>query len=84
MTVLIIVVAALIGAAVGARIGLTIGLQRTAAALKLARYRQAITLLRALVNTPDALTLRPRALDVLTEHDAASRHNPHDIHITEG
>lgn len=60
-----------VGVAVGAITGLGVGTSRTSAALKLARYHDAIALADDLIKTPDARDLRPRAQKILAAHRAA-------------
>lgn len=43
------------------------------------RYRDAIALLRNLIDNPDALTLRPDAQKLVDDHEAATSTNRKDI-----
>lgn len=61
-----------VGVVVGLLFGFTIGTTRTENALKLARYNDAIALADDLIETPDALDLRPRAVKILAAHRAAN------------
>ncbi|WP_250029719.1 hypothetical protein [Paractinoplanes maris] len=61
-----------VGAVVGLLTGFSIGTTRTQAALKLARYSDAIALADDLVKTPDALDLRDRASKLLAAHRSAN------------
>lgn len=72
MIILLVFLVFVIGLSTGALTGLTIGRERTQAALKLARYRDAIALCDDLIKTPDALDLRPRAQKILAAHRAAT------------
>lgn len=55
----------LAGFSFGALVGLNIGTKQTEAARDLACQREALAVLRDLVNSPDSLELRPRAVDIL-------------------
>ena len=70
MVAVLIFAAVAAGALVGLILGFEIGTKRTAAALKLARYRDSIDLVDDLVKTPDALDLRVRAQEILAAHRA--------------
>lgn len=72
MIVLLVLLVFAVGLAAGAWTGLDAGTKRTAAALKRARYTDAIALADDLVKTPDALDLRPRAQALLDAHRAAN------------
>lgn len=56
---------------IGLLIGFGIAANRTASALKLARYNDAIALADDLLKTPDALELRDRASKIVAAHKAA-------------
>lgn len=73
MIVVLVLAATATGAAVGLLIGFGIASNRTAEALKLARYRDAIALADDVVKTPDALDLRSRAQAILAAHRAANK-----------
>lgn len=72
MITLLVLLVFTAGLAAGAWLGLDTGTRRTGAALKLARYQDAIALADDLVKTPDALDLRPRAQKLLDAHHAAN------------
>jgi uncharacterized iron-regulated protein len=71
MIMLMFFATAAAGLVVGAYLGRDVAGRRTAAALKLARYQDAIALAYDLVKTPDALDLRPRAQQIIAAHEAA-------------
>ena len=70
IAVLVFAVAA-VALTVGLITGFRHGNTRTQAALKLARYREAIALADDLIKTPDAIDLRDRAQKLLAAHRAA-------------
>lgn len=72
MILLLVLLVFAVGLLTGALMGLDAGNNRTAAALKRARYEDAIALADDLVKTPDALDLRPRAQKLLDAHRAAN------------
>jgi hypothetical protein len=72
MVAVLVFAAVAVGVVVGLIFGFGVGTNRTAAALKLARYRDAIGLADDLVKTPDALDLRERAQKILAAHRAAN------------
>lgn len=73
MLALLIFLGAAVGGLAGLKAGLHIGTHRTAEAAKLIRYTAAIDVLGRLVETPDALELRPAAQRILAA-DAAAKH----------
>lgn len=72
MVALLVLAAVIAGGIGGLAGGLHIAGRRTAAALKLARYRDAIALADDLIKTPDALDLRDRANKIVAAHRAAT------------
>jgi hypothetical protein len=72
MVAVLVLAAAVVAGVVGLIFGFGIGTNRTAAALKLARYQDAIALADDLIKTPDALDLRERAQKILAAHRAAN------------
>lgn len=72
MIAVLVFAAIALGMVVGTLFGFGVGVTRTQGALKLARYREAIGIAEALVNTPDARDLRPRAQTLLAAHRRAN------------
>lgn len=72
MVAVIVFAGIAVGVITGLAFGFRVGTRRTAAALRLARYRDAIALADDLVKTPDALDLRDRAQKILAAHRAAN------------
>lgn len=72
MIAVFVATAVAVGFIVGLIFGFGIGDNRTRAALKLARYHDAIALADDLVKEPDALNLRERASQILAAHRAAN------------
>lgn len=73
MIAVLAVALVVIGAVAGLIGGYKFGTRVTAEAHKLIRYAEAIGILRDLVNTPDAINLRPRAEKVLNAHRQNSK-----------
>lgn len=72
MVAVLVFAAIAVGLTVGLIFGVGVGSNRTQAALKLARYTDAIALANDLIKTPDALDLRERAQKLIAAHRAAN------------